>query len=246
MQMKEADTNFPGPQLQVKALLKLTEAAEIKLEKPIQDALTKYIELLLEENRHTNIISRNDLSRIGTRHIYESLLLTKVHDFTGRFRLLDIGSGGGFPAVVLKIYNPEIDLVMVESTGKKCRFLDNTVDTLDMSGVKIINGRAEELKNDRTLTHSFDVITARAVAELKTLLKYSGPLLKGKSGVCIFPKGSRVEDEARRVKRDLWNIEICSLTEFLDSKIINDQILNAAIIRKKKISKYHGQSKKTV
>jgi len=172
----------------------------------------KYMRLIIEKSARINLLSKNDLFRIAERHIFESLLLTKAADLTGTPRVLDIGAGAGFPGLPLRIWNPGIELVLIESIHKKCRFLTQTADRLGFKNVTVACGRAEELAADESLAGSFDFVTARALSTLPELLKTAAPFLRPRIGTCLFPKGSSVHDELRDAESGEWSFSLIDLS----------------------------------
>ena len=137
--------------------------------------LDTYYHILKEENNKYNLTRIIEEDAVYLKHFYDSLTITKVIDINNQ-SICDIGSGAGFPGLVLAICFPNTKLTLIESNGKKCNFLNIVKDKLNLTNVTILNARAEEFsKNNREV---FDIVTARAVAPLKHLLEYSVPLLK--------------------------------------------------------------------
>ena len=137
--------------------------------------LDTYYHILKEENNKYNLTRIIEEDAVYLKHFYDSLTITKVIDINNQ-SICDIGSGAGFPGLVLAICFPNTKLTLIESNGKKCNFLNIVKDKLNLTNVTILNARAEEFsKNNREV---FDIVTARAVAPLKHLLEYGIPLLK--------------------------------------------------------------------
>lgn len=137
--------------------------------------LDTYYHILKEENNKYNLTRIIEEDAVYLKHFYDSLTITKVIDINNQ-SICDIGSGAGFPGLVLAICFPNTKLTLIESNGKKCNFLNIVKDKLNLTNVTILNVRAEEFsKNNREV---FDIVTARAVAPLKHLLEYGIPLLK--------------------------------------------------------------------
>ncbi len=191
-----------------------------------QDLFEKYYSLLLEYNSKFNITAITDREDVIVKHFVDSAVgCGKVCGKT----LIDIGSGGGFPAIPLKIINPELDLTMLEATGKKCEFLKVVVSELKLKKVKVINGRAEDLAKDNSFREKFDCCTARAVARLNTLLEYCIPFVKIGGAMVAF-KGD-AEDEIMESK-NACNILGC---EIVDNFKYDLEGANRALITIKKI-----------
>ncbi|KFB07743.1 16S rRNA (guanine(527)-N(7))-methyltransferase RsmG [Malacoplasma iowae] len=144
-----------------------------------------YENLLSEYNEKFNLTRLNKKDIIYDQYFYQSIFVYKNVNFQKNIKVLDIGSGSGIPGVVLKILFPNIKLTIIEPIKKKCLFLKTLTTALDYSDVEIINDRAEiyGLKNREI----FDIVTCRAVAELKIILELSFPLTKI-NGTMIFPK----------------------------------------------------------
>ena len=150
----------------------------------------KYYDLLVFYNSKFNITAITEKSEVIVKHFIDSALC--VDKIQGK-RLIDVGSGGGFPAIPLKIMNDDLDITLLEATGKKCEFLKTVAKELNLSNVKVINGRAEDLAKNPEYRESFDVCTARAVARLNTLSEYCMPFVKV-GGYFVSYKGDAEEE----------------------------------------------------
>ncbi len=136
--------------------------------------LKNFENLLIEWNNKFNLTSIKDSKGIEIKHFEDSLQGEKL--FPINKKVVEVGSGGGFPSIPLMIKRSDLKFTLIESTGKKCEFLTNVVDNLNLKA-KIINKRAEEVGKSN-LRESFDIVTARAVASLNTLCEYCLPLIK--------------------------------------------------------------------
>ena len=180
-------------------------------EKQLND-LDIYYELLITENKKYNLTSITKKEDVYLKHFYDSLTIVKSIDLKNQY-ICDIGSGAGFPGLVLKIVFPEITIDLIDATLKKCNFLKYVIETLKLNNINVINTRAEEYcKNNR---EKYDIVTSRAVAPLKHLLEYSIPLLK-ENGTFIALK-SNLEEELINIdnyykKLYLTNKEIIKFT----------------------------------
>lgn len=166
----------------VEELLKLNiEINDIQLEK-----LEKYYEILERENKLYNLTSITEKETVFLKHFYDSLTITKIIDLNKQ-SLCDLGTGAGFPGMVLKIIFPNLKVTLIDATLKKCNFLEKVIKELSLENINVINERVEEYaKKER---EKYDIVTARAVAPLKHLLEYGVPLLKV-NGVFIAMKGN--------------------------------------------------------
>lgn len=177
------------------------EVNEEQLEK-----LEKYYDLLISYNEKMNLTAITDKKEVYLKHFYDSLTLLKVVDLTNEESLCDVGTGAGFPGIVLKIFYPHIKLTLVDSLNKRINFLKDVVSTLNLDNVICVHARAEEYA--KVNREKFDIVTARAVASLNVLLEYCIPMVK-KNKYFVAMKGH--ED---------INLYEHSL-KILDSKIVN-------------------------
>ncbi len=140
------------------------------------DKLMAYLELLIEYNSHTNLTAIRDREGIIEKHFLDSILLMKyMKRDTGK--ALDIGTGAGFPGMVLAICNPDIQFTLIDSVGKKINFLRQVKEKLNLTNADPVNARAEEYINDEN-RESYDLGFCRGVSKLNTILEYVIPFLK--------------------------------------------------------------------
>ncbi len=184
---------------------------EEKLEK-----LRYYYEILKEENAKYNLTRIIKEEEVYLKRFYDSLTIIKVTAI-GNNNICDLGSGAGFPGLVLAICFPESTVTLIESNSKKCKFLKKVKETLSLQNVTIINARIEDYaKENREV---FDIVTARAVAPLKHLLEYGIPLVKVK-GYFIAMKAN-IEEEIVDIEKYytiLKIIEVEKITFYLPSE----------------------------
>ena len=155
--------------------IKEVSKLNINLTDTMLNQLDIYYNLLVTENKKYNLTAITEESQVYLKHFYDSLTLTKIIDLDNQ-SLCDIGTGAGFPGMVLKIAFPTLKVTLIDATEKKCNFLKMVIEKLDLKNIEVINARAEEYsKNNREL---YDIVTSRAVAPLKHLLEYSIPLVK--------------------------------------------------------------------
>ena len=134
-----------------------------------------YSQILIEENKKYNLTAITEKDAIYLKHFYDSLTISKIIDLSNQ-HLCDIGTGAGFPGIVLKIAYPCLKVALVEATEKKCIFLKKIINKLDLKDIEVINERAEIYSKRQR--EKYDIVTSRAVAPLKHLLEYSIPLVK--------------------------------------------------------------------
>ena len=159
----------------------------------------RYRQELLDWNARFNLTAITDPGEVLIKHFLDSLSLLMVYD-RPEARLLDIGAGAGFPGLPLKIARPQWHVVLLEATGKKVRFLQHVLETLQLRDVVAVHGRAEELAHKAEYRASFDLVTARAVAALPALLEYAVPFCRV-GGQIILPKKGELVEELAQSKR---------------------------------------------
>lgn len=150
-------------------------------------------------NEHTNLTAITDRDAIYRRHFLDSLALTRFWRGVPQ-RMIDVGSGAGFPGLPLALAHPTIRLTLVDSVGKKTAFLHHLVEQLQLPGVQILTARAEELGHRLDHRERYDLVTIRAVADLRVLAEYGLPLLRV-GGRLLAPKGSGAHAEAEAAAR---------------------------------------------
>lgn len=174
--------------------------------------LDTYKNLLLEYNKKFNLTAITEDEEIYLKHFYDSLTLVKAIDLNQNLKGLDIGTGAGFPGIVLKIFFPNLDLILLDSNGKKITFLNEVINKLNLKKIKCLNIRAEQLSNE--YREYFDFITSRAVARLRILIELALPYLKV-DGKFIAMKGNVKEEleESQKILT-LLNGELLANIEF--------------------------------
>ncbi len=137
--------------------------------------LENYYKLLIIENQKYNLTAITNKEEVYLKHFYDSLTITKMLMLTSQ-SVCDIGTGAGFPGIVLKIAFPNLKMTLVDATTKKCNFLKMVIKELNLKKIEVINERAEIYS--KNVREKYDIVTSRAVAPLKHLLEYSIPLVK--------------------------------------------------------------------
>lgn len=156
------------------------------------EQLNKYYNILLEQSSLMNLTTITSLDGVYIKHFYDCLLLSKTIDLTQKLTLCDIGSGAGFPGIVLKIAFPNLKITLVEPTLKRCKFLELVINSLNLKDINVVNDRAE--KYALNAREKFDIVTARAVASFNILSELCVPLLKI-NGKFAALKGSNYNQE---------------------------------------------------
>lgn len=138
--------------------------------------LNKYYEMLIEYNKVMNLTGITELEQVYLKHFYDSLTISKIIDLNKEETLCDIGTGAGFPGMVLKILFPNLKITLVDSLNKRIEFLKQVIKELNLKDIEALHIRAEEFaQNNR---EKYDVVTSRAVAPLNILLEYGIPIIK--------------------------------------------------------------------
>ena len=140
------------------------------------EQLEKYYELLIEYNKKINLTAITDKEDVYLKHFYDSLTISKIIDLNKENTLCDLGSGAGFPGLVLKIFYPHLSITLVDSLEKRIKFLNTVIKELNLHFIEAVHARIEEysIKN----IENYDIVTARAVTNLSALLEMGSPLIK--------------------------------------------------------------------
>ena len=148
----------------------------VNITKKQLDQFQEYVDYLLEYNEKTNLTAIKTEDQVYLKHFYDSATLTRIVDFTKINTMLDIGSGAGFPGIVIKILFPNIEITLLDSNNKKTKFLTSLKEKLKLEKINIVNERAEDYCSKHR--ESFDVVTARAVSYLTVLCELGIPFVK--------------------------------------------------------------------
>lgn len=175
--------------------IKKLQEENIEVNDIILEKLEEYSNYLIEYNEHTNLTSIKEKKDIYLKHFYDSIIISKYYEFKDQ-KVLDIGTGAGFPGMILKIFFPKLKVTLLDSNNKKIRFLTELCNRLGIEDIELICERAEEYcKKNR---EAFDIVTSRAVSNLTTLSEISIPFVK-KDGYFIPLKGGN-KDEIMEAK----------------------------------------------
>ena len=183
--------------------IKKVKELNIEIDEKKLEQLNIYMTLLQTENKKYNLTAITKEEDIYLKHFYDSLTITKIIKLDKQ-KLCDLGTGAGFPGLVLKIVFPKLDVTLIEATNKKCEFLKLVINELKLEKIKVINTRAEIYAKDNR--EVFDIVTARAVAPLKHLLEYAIPLVKVKG--FFIPLKSNIEKEIENIDNYYEKLEI--------------------------------------
>lgn len=192
--------------------------------------LEKYYELLIEYNEKMNLTGITEKEQVYLKHFYDSLTINKIIDLNTVENLCDVGTGAGFPGLVIKILFPKINVTLVDSLNKRIEFLNVVIKELNLVGIDTLHERIENF--GRIQREKYDVVTARAVASLNILLEYCLPLVKcGKYFIPLKANISREILEIEHAKKEL-NCELVDKLEFL----LPYENSNRTILKFKKLS----------
>ena len=186
----------------------------IELDDRMIDQLNDYAAYLKEYNEKVNLTAITEYEEVLDKHFYDSILAADK-DMKGT--LVDVGTGAGFPGVVLKIVYPELKVILIEPIGKRCIFLNNLIEKLGLKDIEVINARGE----DHSLEHreQYDYVTARAVSNLNSLIEVCGAMVK-KNGYFICMRGKDGEEEIANAKKAIETMG------FMVENTRNEQLFN--------------------
>ncbi len=163
-------------------------------------AFQTYADELAAWNQRANLTAINQPDAVQIKHFLDSLTCLLAFPPGQGLRVIDVGSGAGFPGLPLKIVRPDLRLALLESVGKKCDFLRHVTARLQLDGVEIIQGRAEDCGQNADQREHYDVVLGRAVAELRVLAELTLPLCRV-GGVVIAQKRAAIDDEIKSAAR---------------------------------------------
>lgn len=170
-------------------------------DKQIQQFM-RYYEMLVEKNKVMNLTAITEFDEVIEKHFLDSLQIAKYVDLKGK-KLIDIGTGAGFPGIPLKIAFPELKVVLLDSLNKRIKFLDEVIHELELKDVETLHGRAEDFGKTVEYREQFDFCVSRAVANLSSLSEYCIPFVK-KEGYFIPYKSGAIEEELQKANKAVF------------------------------------------
>ena len=205
------------------------EISDNQLEK-----FNEYMKLLLDWNEKINLTAIVEPDEVKIKHFLDSLTVLKY--INDEDKVIDIGTGAGFPGIPLKIVKPLAKITLLDSLNKRINFLNLVIEELELKNIEAIHGRAEEFARNKIYREKYDVAVSRAVANLSTLTEYMLPFVKV-GGKCICMKGANVKEELDKAKNAIQ--ELGGKIEKIDNFYLsnNDNERNIIIIKKVKETK---------
>ena len=169
-------------------------ALGIQIPEEAEGLFERHAAMLDEWNQWLNL-TRIPMEEAAEKHFLDSLTVLLVAEVASANRLIDVGSGAGFPGIPLKVTKPDMDVTLVDSLGKRVKFLESVVQALNLQGISCYHARAEDIGQDKKHRGKYDVAVGRAVAKLVVLCEYLLPLVR-LGGVMVAMKGPTGRDEA--------------------------------------------------
>lgn len=163
-----------------------------------QEQFYNYMNLLIEWNNKINLTAITEPDEIIIKHFIDSMTILK--EIENNSKIVDVGTGAGFPGIPVKIANESLEVVLLDSLNKRINFLNEVINKLELNKISSVHFRVEEAGQNKQYREKFDIATSRAVAALNILAEYMLPLVKV-GGKCICMKGSEVEEEIEKSKK---------------------------------------------
>lgn len=175
-----------------------------------------FYKMLIERNKVMNLTSITEFEEVVTKHFLDSLSIVRTVELNHEKKILDLGTGAGFPGIPLKIVFPELDMVLMDSLNKRVLFLEDVISVLELSNIIAVHGRAEEMARKPKYREQFDLCVSRAVANLSSLSEYCIPFVK-KNGLFISYKSGEIDDEVHMAKKAVQQLggEIQQVEKFM-------------------------------
>lgn len=180
-----------------KKLKSYGEKINIEICEEESNKLYMYMNLMLEWNKKINLTSITDEEDIIIKHFVDSLSINKY--LSKNKNVMDVGTGAGFPGIPLKIFNEDIEFILVDSLNKRINFLEEVKQKLNINKLELVHSRIEDLAKNLKYREKIDIVVSRAVANLSVLSEYMLPFVKI-GGFCICMKGPNIDDELENSK----------------------------------------------
>lgn len=186
--------------------LKIIERIGFDADMDAVKAFRQYYNMLVEKNKVMNLTAITEYYDVLIKHFADSLLVKSILDELGKkhpdikpltaSKIVDVGTGAGFPGIPLKICSPSVDITLIDSLNKRIKFLDEVIKALKLTGIYAVHGRCEELGHNNEYREAYDLALSRAVADLSVLSEYCLPFVKT-GGLFIAYKSQHIDEEAK-------------------------------------------------
>lgn len=171
------------------------KSAEIEASNEQLEKLEKYMDGILSWNEKVNLTAITEPEEFVEKHYVDSLQAIKLAEFNEAVKVLDLGTGGGFPGVPLAIMCPEKEFILVDSLSKRLKIIDELAEALDIDNIKTLHGRFEDLGKDENLRETFEIVVSRAVAEMAVLAEYALPFVSIGGFLIAYKTGGELLDK---------------------------------------------------
>lgn len=212
-------------------LLASANAMGIRLMPAQLDAFQKYLELLLDWNKKMNLTAITEPTEVCIKHFADSLTVLDAVNLDRHAKVLDVGSGAGFPGIPLKIAREDLMLTIIDGQQKRLKFLEEVLKKINLTA-NLLHGRAEEYGREKELRVKFDLVTARAVAPLNVLCEYCMPFVK-KNGYFVAMKGPGADEELAAAKNAI-DVLGCELVEKKEMMLMDGSTRNLLVFQRTK------------
>lgn len=217
--------------MQKENFLKSLDIMEIFYKDDVYEKFETYTDYLLEYNKNVNLTAITNHEDIYIKHYLDSLSVLRYFDIKRNSKLIDVGTGAGFPSVPIKILRDDLNITLVDSLNKRIIFLENLIEKLELSNIKALHSRAEELAQNTAFRQSYDICLSRAVANMSTLCEYCTPFIK-KGGYLLCLKGQNVDEEIKNSQNALKKLN-CKIAEKINVSIpFSDLKHNIIVVEK--------------